>query len=608
MKSCSLVTVTLLSTILTTIGLLTAPPSAVADSLSDPTAPALVPVAATGCPTTPAPGEVTCLARSRPASAPSVEAMVSGARARASTPDSVLPLVARNQSGSYTPSDLASLYRIPSGLAPTDTIGIIDVGSDPNTEAQMTYFRRSFQLPACSRASGCFREVAQDGSSRLPASNAAWTTEIAIDVQAVSGICPTCHILLVDASTAAVTDMAKAVLTATQLGAKYLSLSYGSPESASTALVRNTYYSNPNVTYVAAAGDSGYGGGALFPASATNVVAAGGTSVRLVNGVWQQTAWSGAGSGCSTLHSISTPQLQEQLSSVCSGKRAVSDVSALADPDTGMLFWRGGQWWNGGGTSLAAPILAALYALAGNHTSPMSVYNATSGLVDVTRGSTGSCVTASLCSAGPGWDGPTGLGTPAGPEALAADGTVVPTYSTPTAGTLSGGSGYPLRLSYHLADTVTGAGLRSVPVVLQRRRADGTYASIRSGRTDGSGNAVLTDAPTAPTAYRVVFGGNGTSDASTSNALLVTRFRPSISLRQTGATLRSTLRAPWGGAARSVPVQLQQRRGRWWVSVRSTRTDSRGIASLPVKKGLTYRLRYGGGQWLRATTGPVRGR
>ncbi|MCA1983701.1 S8 family serine peptidase [Nocardioides nematodiphilus] len=607
MKSCSLVKVALLSTILTTVGLLAVPHAAVAVSSSDPAAPALIPVAAAPCPTTPAPGQVTCLARSRPAS---VGAVAPGARPRTSAPASgtATPLVARNQSDSYTPSDLASLYRIPADLTPTDTIGIVDVGSDPNTEAQMTYFRRFFRLPACTSASGCFREVAQDGSRNLPASNAEWTTEIAIDVQAVSGICPTCHILLVDAATANTVDMAKAALTATRLGATYLSLSYGSPESSSTPWLRNTYYSNPAVTYVAAAGDSGYGGGALFPASATNVVAAGGTSVKLVNGAWQQTAWSGSGSGCSEQHSISAPQAQESLSGVCGGKRAVSDVSALADPDTGMLFWRGGQWWNGGGTSLAAPILAGLYALAGNHTSPMSVYNATSKLVDVTRGSTGSCTPASLCSAGPGWDGPTGLGTPAGPEALAADGTVVPTYSTATAGTLTGGSGYPVKLSYHLADRVTGAGVRWAPIVLQRRRADGTYASIRSGRTDGRGNAVLTDAPTSATAYRVVFGGTVSTDASTSNALSVTRFRPVVSLRQEGSTLRATLRAPWGGPARSVPVQLQQHRGRWWVSVRSARTNGEGVASLSVRKGLTYRLRYGGGRWQSGNTAPVRGR
>ncbi len=103
--------------------------------------------------------------------------------------ETVTPLAGRNQSDSYTPSDLASLYRIPSDLEPTDTIGIVDVGSDPNTQKQMTYFRTNFRLPACTTANGCFREVGQDGSSRLPATNSDWVTEIAIDVQAVTAIC-----------------------------------------------------------------------------------------------------------------------------------------------------------------------------------------------------------------------------------------------------------------------------------------------------------------------------------------------------------------------------------------------------------------------------------
>ena len=604
MKSCSLPTVALFSTILTLGGLLALPSPAIADSPTALVEPTLVPITATGCPRTPTPGQVSCLAEALPAS----DVDVSRSARPAISTETVAPMAPRNKTDSYTPSDLASLYRIPANIAPTATIGVIDVGSDPNTQAQMSYYRSYFHLPACTTANGCFREVAQDGSSRLPATDTDWVTEIAIDVQAVTAICPTCHILLVDANSAGVTDMAKATLTATKLGATYLSLSYGSPESASSTSLRNAYYSNPNVTYVAAAGDSGYNGGALFPASATNVVAVGGTSVRLVNGVWQQSAWAGAGSGCSSLQSISAPQAGRMLTSVCRGKRAVSDLSALADPETGMLFYRGGTWWNAGGTSLAAPIITALYALAGNHTSPMSVYNAADQLVDVTTGSTGSCTPAALCSAGPGWDGPTGLGTPAGLAALAADGTTVPTYSTPTAGSLTGGGGYPVRLSYHLGDTVTGAAVGSVPVFLERRRANGSYAVIRSARTDRNGNVVLADAPTSATAYRISFAGNGDEGPSVSNPVTVSRFLPKVVVRQRHGTLSATVRAPWGGVARSVPVRLQQRRGSWWVSVRRARTSTHGTVTLPLRRGTVYRLRYGGAGWQTGYTRPLRAR
>jgi 5-hydroxyisourate hydrolase-like protein (transthyretin family) len=579
-------------------GAATAPTSPEPTTASAPPEPKLVPVAATGCASSPTAREATCLAQVRPATGVAAPAPT--------TPDAstvAAPLTVRNKTESYTPSDLASLYRIPAGLTPDATVGIVDVGSDPNTLAQMSYYRSYFHLPACTVANGCFREVAQDGSSNLPGTNSDWVTEIALDVQAVSAICPTCHILLVDANSASITDMAKATLTATKLGAQYVSLSFGSDESSAATSLRNTYYSNPDVTYVAAAGDSGYSGGALFPASAANVVAAGGTSVTLVNGTWQQRAWSGSGSGCSSLQSITSPQAQQNLSSMCRGRRVVSDVSALADPDTGMLFYRGGTWWNAGGTSLATPIITSLYALAGNHTSPMSVYHAGNALVDVTAGSTGSCSPASLCTAGPGWDGPTGLGTPAGLAGLAADGTTVPTYSTPTVGVLNGGRGYPVKLSYRLADTVTGAPVGSVPVFLQRRRADGSYATIRTARTRADGTAVFTDAPRGVSSYRVVFSGNGDHAASTSSALTVAGFTPKVSVRQHAGRLSAAARAPWGGPAQAVPVRLQQRHGRWWVTVSSTRTNARGAAQLRVRAGATYRLQFGGGGgWATGTT------
>jgi hypothetical protein len=70
-----------------------------------------------------------------------------------------------------------------------------------------------------------------------------------------------------------------------------------------------------------------------------------------------------------------------------------------------------------GGTSLSAPIIAAVYALAGNTGSTVYgsyPYSHTAGLNDVTTGANGSCSPTYLCTAGPGYDGPTGLGTPNG--------------------------------------------------------------------------------------------------------------------------------------------------------------------------------------------------
>ena len=111
------------------------------------------------------------------------------------------------------------------------------------------------------------------------------------------------------------------------------------------------------------------------------------------------------------------------MSPGCS-KRTVADVSAVADPNTGVAVYdstkyqgRSG-WMVFGGTSASAPIVAGVYALAGHTsvTNPASTpYSAAAGsLNDVTSGSNGSCGGSYLCTAGSGYDGPTGLGTPNG--------------------------------------------------------------------------------------------------------------------------------------------------------------------------------------------------
>jgi hypothetical protein len=74
-------------------------------------------------------------------------------------------------------------------------------------------------------------------------------------------------------------------------------------------------------------------------------------------------------------------------------------------------------WFQVGGTSLAAPLIAGVYGLAGDAATtsyPVSrAWTSHGSFNDVTSGSNGTCG-APLCSAGAGWDGPTGWGTPWG--------------------------------------------------------------------------------------------------------------------------------------------------------------------------------------------------
>jgi len=145
--------------------------------------------------------------------------------------------------------------------------------------------------------------------------------------------------------------------------------------------------------------------------------------VRDATGKFTETAWSGAGSGCSAY--VTKPSWQHDAG--CS-HRTVADIAAVADPATGVAVYdsyayqgrRG--WMVFGGTSVASPIVASVYALAGNaakNTTAASLYTAAPGsLFDVVTGFNGSCAGSYLCTAGTGYDGPTGMGTPNGTAAF----------------------------------------------------------------------------------------------------------------------------------------------------------------------------------------------
>ncbi len=115
-------------------------------------------------------------------------------------------------------------------------------------------------------------------------------------------------------------------------------------------------------------GDSGYG--AQAPAAFNTVTAVGGTHLVLNgNGTRNtETVWSGAGSGCSAY--IAKPSWQPTTG--CGTKRTIADVSAVADPATGVSVYDsygstgGNNWYVFGGTSVAAPIIGGVYALSGN--------------------------------------------------------------------------------------------------------------------------------------------------------------------------------------------------------------------------------------------------
>lgn len=335
----------------------------------------------------------------------------SGVSSRASTPSG------------YGPSDLQSAYNLPSSTAGAgQTVAIVDAYDDPNAEADLGVYRSHYGLAACTTANGCFKKVNQSGGTSYPRANGGWAQEISLDLDMVSAICPNCHILLVEASSATTANLGTAVNTAANLHATEISNSYGGSESSSDTSYDSKYYNHPGIVITASAGDSGYG--VEYPAASQYVTAVGGTSLSRASNTrgWTETVWSGSGSGCSAYD----PKPSWQKDTGCS-KRTVGDVSAVADPNTGVAVYdsysyQGASGWlEFGGTSVASPIIASVYALAGNASSVTYgsySYSHTSSLNDVTSGSNGSCGSSYLCTGKSGYDGPTGNGTPSGTGAF----------------------------------------------------------------------------------------------------------------------------------------------------------------------------------------------
>jgi hypothetical protein len=333
----------------------------------------------------------------------------------------------------YGPRDLRSAYALPSGSGGTgETVALVDAFDDPHAAADLSVYRSQYGLAPCTTANGCFEKVNQEGrQGSYPKADSGWAEEESLDIDMVSAACPLCHILLVEASSNSTDDLGKAVDEAVALRARFVSNSYGTvgEPPAETTLDQN--YDHPGVVVTASAGDSGYG--PEYPAASQYVTSVGGTTLVRNSSVprgWKESVWGsasggqGTGSGCSAQE----PKPSWQTDRRCP-LRTIADVSAVADPATGVAVYdtyQNSGWQEFGGTSVASPLIAAIYALAG--TPQVGTYPArypydahiadASLLNDVTSGANGTCTPAYLCTGRPGYDGPTGLGTPNGAGAF----------------------------------------------------------------------------------------------------------------------------------------------------------------------------------------------
>jgi hypothetical protein len=429
----------------------------------------------------PGPAEASCFALAR-VRVPARDAAQPGVRPLAAAPAAV----EFGPEGGLTPKLLESAYGYDGSAGGAgETVAVVDAFDDPAIEEDLEKFSTQYGLPECTASNGCFREVNQDGeASPLPvADTTGWSVETSLDVEVVHSACPKCHILLVEARNARMTNLGAAVKTAAEMGATVVSNSYGGPEQIAPGGAERALFEHPGTVIAAATGDFGYDWWSEpnaidpeapdVPASYPGVVSVGGTTLTL-NGEGRrerETVWNSngplnaggfeggvSGGGCSIF--FEAPFWQRYASgfaaSGCGDRRLSADVSAVADPQHGFSvddtydcgpeceeFTGGREWSVIGGTSLSTPLIAALYALAGGADGisypaiTLYAHLGTGSLFDVTQGGNGycdlegrpcganaqlgrglDCEGTTACNAAPGFDGPSGVGAPAGLEAF----------------------------------------------------------------------------------------------------------------------------------------------------------------------------------------------
>jgi hypothetical protein len=322
--------------------------------------------------------------------------------------------------GGFSPADLRSAYDLPSHGGAGLTIAITIAYDYPTAASDLALYRETYGLPPCTGASGCFKKVNQVGNAGdYPQAESGWAAEAALDLDMASAICPECKLLLVEANDNGYENLPPAVATAAKLGADVISNSWGG-EEFSGEVAFDPYLHHPGIPVLFSSGDAGFG--PEYPAASPEVIAVGGTSLRRDDGTrgWAESAWIGAGSGCSEYEKKPAWQTDEACD-----KRTIADVSAVADPETPVSVYDTyggyGGWLLFGGTSASTPLMAGVEAVSSSteRAAGAALFwerGPEGGLFDVTEGRNGHCEPPAtyLCAARPGYDAPTGWGTPGG--------------------------------------------------------------------------------------------------------------------------------------------------------------------------------------------------
>lgn len=346
-----------------------------------------------------------------------------------------------NGNAGFGATALRKAYGIRALGSRANVIAIIDATHSGTAYDDVSEYRKTFGLPPLTNCSlravakqglpsgknPCFMQFDQNGAASLGSAtqDAGWAQETALDLEMASAACPKCSLLLVEGTTASFEDLSVAVSIASVFaGVRAISNSYGGGDVAPDRFGQYAIAAASGIAVTASSGDSGFG--VQAPASFDGVVAVGGTSLTVdASGAWLgESVWGGSGSGCSSLNPA--PAWQIFAGSSCPGK-LTADVSAVADPATGVSVFFNGGWYVFGGTSASSPLIAGLYALKNDFGSSAGDFTAanSNSLHDITAGSNATtaqakraCKVAIWCTAGTGFDGPSGFGSPFGTSAF----------------------------------------------------------------------------------------------------------------------------------------------------------------------------------------------
>jgi kumamolisin len=344
-----------------------------------------------------------------------------------------------------TPASLACLYKqvtVTTGCNPASlansqhatggakAIAIVDAYHYPNAKADLTAYSAQFGLPAPTTSTFT---VTNAGTTPGADPNCAtfggwncWASEAALDIEMAHAMAPSAHIYLVEALSNSFTDLfaaeTKAIALVKAAGGGEVSNSWGGSEF-STETSYDSKFVGANVVIFASTGDQE---GTEYPSVSPNVVAVGGTTVSrnpATLNAESENAWEDGGGGFSRYEP--RPAYQSSISTLVGSHRGVPDVSAVANPRTGVWVYdsfdtgstTAAHWNIFGGTSVASPLWAAIVNHAA-HFEPSSaaelslIYASAATTTDFRDVTYGSCGYYEGWFAVKGWDPCTGSGAP----------------------------------------------------------------------------------------------------------------------------------------------------------------------------------------------------